>query len=139
MAATPKTKRPAAGSRWLELAAEFPLRPIRSEAEYGRAVALSDRLIDSDSLTPEEEDYHNSLGDLIADYEDEHEPMDDVPASIVLRELIEARGVNRRAVAEGAGVSCATIAAILAGHRLPSRKHMTALATYFGVDPAAFL
>ena len=65
--------------------------------------------------------------------------MDEVPVSVMLRELIEAKGVTQRAVAAAAGVSDATVSAILSGQRLPSRKVMAALAAYFRVDPAAFL
>lgn len=133
-----KAKRPPR-PRMARARGGVPPAPIRSEPEFARAVALCNRLIDLGSLTPEEEDFLVSLGDLIAAYEDEHEPMDEVPVSVMLRELIEAKGVTQRAVAAAAGVSDATVSAILSGQRLPSRKVMAALAAYFRVDPAAFL
>ena len=123
--------------RWIELAKEFPLRPIRSDADAARAVAVIDRLTDREALTAEEGDYLEVLSDLVADYEDEHEP-EGTPAEI-LRGLIENQGVSQADVARGTGLSDATISHILVGHRSPSRKAMAALAAYFKVDPGVFL
>jgi HTH-type transcriptional regulator/antitoxin HigA len=124
-------------ARWLELAAEFPLRPIRSDADLEQAIAMIDRVTDIESPTLDEEDYRDVLADLIADYEDEHEPQG-TPAE-TLRGLIDNRGVSQSDVARGTGMSDATISHILTGHRPPSRKAIAALAAYFNVDPAVFL
>jgi HTH-type transcriptional regulator/antitoxin HigA len=125
-------------ARWLELAAEFPLRPIRSDLELKRAIAMIDGLTDIAAPTPDEEDYRDVLSDLIVAYEDEHEP-DDVSPAAMLRHLIGSRGVTQTEVARGTGLSDATISHILVGHRPPSRKAIAALAAYFKVDPAVFL
>jgi HTH-type transcriptional regulator/antitoxin HigA len=125
-------------ARWLELVIEFPLRPIRSDAELQRAIAMIDRVTDIKSPTPDEEDYRDVLSGLIVDFEDEHEPNDASPAD-VLRHLIDSRGETQTKVARGSGLSDATISHILLGHRPPSRKAITALAAYFKVDPAVFL
>jgi HTH-type transcriptional regulator / antitoxin HigA len=125
-------------ARWLELAAEFPLRPIRSDAELKRAIAMIDRVTDIKSPTPDEEDYRDVLSRLIVDFEDEHEP-DDVSPAEMLRHLIDSLGLTQTEVARGSGLSDATISHILVGHRPPSRKAITALATYFKVDGAVFL
>src|SRR6185437_13806019 len=73
-----------AAPRWMELAAEFPLRPLRSDEELDRAIAMADRLIDAGRLAPEEEDYLVVLGDLIHAYEEENEPMERVEAADML-------------------------------------------------------
>jgi HTH-type transcriptional regulator / antitoxin HigA len=125
-------------ARWLELAAEFPLRLIRSDAELKRAIAMIDRVTDIKSPTPDEEDYRDVLSRLIVDFEDEHEP-DDVSPAEMLRHLIDSLGVTQTEVARGSGLSDATISHILVGHRPPSRKAITALAAYFKVDGAVFL
>jgi HTH-type transcriptional regulator/antitoxin HigA len=138
-AAKPRTKRSLdRNSRWHELAAEFPLRPIRSDAEAARAVAMIDRLVVLKARTPEEDDYLTVLSALVVEYEDEHEPDDLTPAEM-LRYLIESRGVTQTEVARGSGLSDATISHILVGHRPPSRKVIAALSAYFKVDPAVFL
>jgi antitoxin component HigA of HigAB toxin-antitoxin module len=122
-----------------ELATEFPLRPIRSEVEYDRAIALSDRLTDQPKLTDEETDYRDSLWTLIADYEDANVPMEEPTPGEYLRVLIAERGVTQGVVAEAMALSDATISALVTGKRRPSHKAMTALGAYFGVDPSAFL
>lgn len=142
-AKTVKTRRganvPARNNRWIELATEFPLRPIRSEAEYDRAIALSDRLTDQADLTDEEMDYRDSLWTLVADYEDQNVPMEELTPGDYLRSLIAERGVTQGVVAEATAISDATISAIVNGKRRPSRKAMAALGAYFGVDPSSFL
>jgi HTH-type transcriptional regulator/antitoxin HigA len=137
---TAKKTRTSVGdsTRWLELAAEFPLRPIRSDEDLERAIAMIDRVTDIESPTSSEADYRDVLADLIADYEDEHEP-DDVSPAEMLRHLIDSRGVTQAEVARGSGLSDATISHILVGHRPPSRRAITALSAYFKVDPAVFL
>jgi HTH-type transcriptional regulator/antitoxin HigA len=127
-------KVPARNGRWIALATEFPLRPIRSEAEYDRAIALSDRLTDRAKLTGEEMDYRDSLWTLIADYEDANVPMEELTPGEYLRNLIAERGVTQGVVAEATAIS-----AIVTGKRRPSRKAMAALGAYFGVDASSFL
>ena len=65
----------AATDRYLELVKECPLRPIKSEAELGRATEVLGRLLRRDDLDDAEEDYVDVLGDLIEAYEDIHWPM----------------------------------------------------------------
>jgi len=138
-AAKPRRQPLDKNARWHELAAEFPLRPIRTDAEAAHAVAVADRLTDIEELTPEEEDYLLVLSDLIVAYEDEHEPDLDVSPAEMLRYLIDSRGITQADVARGTGLSDATISHILVGHRPPSRRAIAALSAYFKVDPAVFL
>ena len=84
----------APNARWHELTGEFPLRPLRSDADAARAVAMADRLTDLASLTPEEEDYLAVLSGLIVEWEDEHEP-DDLSPADMLRYLIESAASPR--------------------------------------------
>ncbi|MEO6811141.1 MAG: hypothetical protein ABI353_18690 [Isosphaeraceae bacterium] len=63
---------------YLELIRRCPLRPIRSEAELTRAIAMLDWLIDKETAglrTPSEHDYLLVLARLVEDYEDVHYPM----------------------------------------------------------------
>lgn len=133
----PTSTKPLVKGRWHELTEEFPLRPIRSDAELTRAIAAIDRVTDIESPTIDEEDYRDVLADLIVAYEDEHEP-EGTPAEI-LRGMLDNRGVSQADVARGTGLSDATVSHILTGHRPPSRKAIVALAAYFKVDPAVFL
>src|SRR3954454_20339646 len=130
---------PAAGDRYLELVRALPLRPIRSEEELDRAIAMVNSLIDRDELTPDEDDYLDVLGDLVRKYEKEHHPLPPVSDAEMLRHLIEARETTQARVAAEAGIAESTISAVLAGKRGLNRKHIEALARHFKVEPAVFI
>jgi HTH-type transcriptional regulator/antitoxin HigA len=129
----------AVGDRYLELIRRFPLRPIRSEEELDRAIAVIDSLIDRDDLSPDEQDYLDILGDITEKYETEHHPLPPVSDAEMLRHLIEARKTTQARVAAEAGIAESTISAVLAGKRGLSRKHIEALARHFKVNPAVFI
>jgi len=50
-----RTSRPR--DRYIELVHRFPLRPLRSDAELEKAIAIIDELVTRDDLTPGESDY----------------------------------------------------------------------------------
>lgn len=125
--------------RYVELVREHPLRPIRSDAELDRAIAMIDRLSDRESLTPEEDDYLEVLSDLVEAFESEHDPEPVVAAADMLRHLIESKGVPQAKVAADTGVSESTISEILNGKRAVSRNARLAFADYFRVEPAVFI
>ena len=126
------------GSRWLELAARFPLRPIRSAAQHDRASALMGELLDA-TRSAAEEDYLEVLSSLVADYEDEHHEIDPASPGDVLRSLIEDRGITQAEVAAATGIAEANISAMLADRRGIGRASRAKLAAYFGVKPGRFV
>jgi HTH-type transcriptional regulator/antitoxin HigA len=80
--------------RYLELIRAHPLRPIRSEEDLDRAIAMLDALIDlgMSHRTENEEDYMLVLGTLVMEYEDIHWPMpSDLEEQEVLRRHREAK------------------------------------------------
>src|SRR5688572_27124346 len=102
-----------ADDRYLELVRRFPLRPLRSDAELDRAIAVINSLIDRDRLEPGEEDYLDVLGDLVEKYEDEHHPMPPLSDAEMLRYLIESRDVTQVQAAAGTGLAESTISEVL--------------------------
>ncbi len=124
---------------YLALIRKLPLRPIRSEAELDRAIAMVDALSDRGALSPAEHDYLLVLSGLIERYEDEHHPIPAVSGVPMLRYLIESRGVPQARVAAEAGVAESTLSEILAGKRKLGTKYISALAGYFKVDPGLFI
>jgi HTH-type transcriptional regulator / antitoxin HigA len=85
---------------YLKLIRVFPLRPIRTEEDHDRAIAVVDSLVTRmDRLTPDERDYLDILGSLIERYESEIYPEPDLPPHEMLRELIRARGITQADVA----------------------------------------
>jgi len=134
MAVANKTKR----ADYLELILEFPLRPIRSDADLDRAVKMIDSLVDKDKLSAGEQDYLDVLSDLVEKYEAEEHPMAPLSDAAMLRHLIEAKGVTQTEVAEKTGIDQTTLSLVLAGKRNLSRSHIGRLSQYFGVEPGAF-
>jgi HTH-type transcriptional regulator / antitoxin HigA len=131
--------RVATGSRYMELVARFPLRPIRSDAELDRAAAALNALLDLRKRSRDDDDYMHVLGTLIEEYETEHHPMPPVSGVNMLKHLIDARQTTQTKVAEGAGLSLSTVSEILAGKRKLNTRHIASLARFFGVDPGLFI
>ena len=126
--------------RYLSLVRECPLRLIRSEPEYERAIAMLDRLSDlGDARTPGETEYLLSLCVFVEKYEDEHEPMPVVSGADMLRYLMETHQMTQSAVASGTGLAVSTVSEILAGKRKIGLKHIERFARFFEVKPSVFL
>jgi HTH-type transcriptional regulator / antitoxin HigA len=54
--------------RYLQLVCQFPLRPLRSEAELDKAIAMVDSLVDRPRLSRGEQDYLDVLADIVERY-----------------------------------------------------------------------
>src|SRR5947199_885298 len=81
--------------RYMDLVRQFPLRPLRSDADLDAAVAVIDALIDRPQLMAPEQDYLDVLGDLVEAYEAEAVPMRPVGDADLLRFLIEQKSVTQ--------------------------------------------
>lgn len=126
-------------SRYLELVERFPLRPIRSEAQLTRAVAVVDSLLDQPKRSRDEADYLDVLSTLIERYEEEHHPMGQVSGVEMLVHLMDVRCLTQARVAEGSGLGVSTVSEILSGKRKLHTRHIAAFARFFGVDPGLFI
>ena len=116
----------------------FPLRPIRSESELDRAIAVTHSLIIREDLDLDQEDYLDVLGDLVHRYEAEHDPLVAVSDSDVLRFLVDLNEIAQTELAQRSGIAESTISEILAGKRKLSRRHIAVLSRVFRVSPAVF-
>lgn len=124
--------------RYMELVEELPLKPLRNDKDLTRATTMLNRLLDSEELDRDEQDYLQVLGGLIKEYEDKHHPMESVSPSQLLAHLIESKGVSHRAVAQATHINETAISNLLAGRRAFNRNHIDRLAKYFKISPAAF-
>jgi HTH-type transcriptional regulator / antitoxin HigA len=131
--------RPAPGEAYFALVRRFPLRSIESDAELERARTVLNELLDRESLDRGEEDYLDTLGDLIEKYERTCHPLPPVSDLDMLRHFLDTRGVTCTEAARGAGIAVSTLSSILTGKRRMNRDHIEALARYFRVPPASFL
>jgi len=127
------------GNGYLKLFRRFPLRPIRSEAQLGRATEVIDDLISCSERTADEDDYLDVLSDLVEKYETEHHPIPAASPVEVLKFLIDDRQTNQRAVALASGIQTSTMSQILAGRRRMNLEHMQKLAAFLKVDVGVFL
>ncbi len=135
-----EVRRPGRTSdRYIVLIQEFPLRPLRSDRELDRAVAMIDRLLARGGLARDEEDYLDVLSDLIARYEDEHYPIEPISGLDALRHLVESSGKTQATVAAGAGLPESTLSEILLGRRRLNTRRIGILARYFRLDPGLSL
>jgi len=125
--------------RYLDLVRQFPLRPLRTDADLDAAVAVIDSLIDYTTLAAPEQDYLDVLSDLVEAYEAEAVPMRPVGDADLLRFLIEQKGVTQAGAASGAGIAASTISEVLAGKRKLNRTQIAKLARYFHIECGAFL
>jgi HTH-type transcriptional regulator / antitoxin HigA len=124
---------------YLKLIRRFPLRPIRTEEELDRAIAMVDSLVvRMDDLTKDEQDYLDVLSDLVEKYESEIYPDPNVPPNVMLRELIALRGVTQTDVACDTGIAESVLSEILRGKRKMGRKTIETFARYFHVEPGVF-
>src|SRR5271157_4247817 len=107
--------------KYLGLVRTFPLRPIRSDSELDRAIAVIDSLITRDDLDSGEEDYLDVLGDLVHKYEAEHDPIVAVSDTDMVRFLLESNEMAQTELAQRSGITGSTISEILAGKRKLNR------------------
>jgi HTH-type transcriptional regulator/antitoxin HigA len=123
---------------YLVLIQQFPLRPIRSEAELDEAIAIIDALVIKDVLETAEADYLAVLSDLVEQYESEVHPISPASDAEMLRHLLDAQGVSQGQVARDTGIAASTISAVLLEKRHLTREHIAKLVHYFQVSPSVF-
>jgi HTH-type transcriptional regulator/antitoxin HigA len=129
---------------YLDLVRRFPLRPIRKEAEYDRAIEILKGLVsraDRPGLTAGESDYADALGQFVdvyeqANYRIEHELKTPIER---LKYLIEQQGMNTTDLGELLGSGPGQASLILNGKRELSKANIRTLADRFKVSAALFL
>jgi HTH-type transcriptional regulator/antitoxin HigA len=125
-------------TRYLALVERFPLRPIASDEQLDRAVAVIDELISRADPSPAERDYLDVLSDLVHKYETAEHPIAPASDAEVLRFLMESRGLNQSQLSTEAGLPVSVVSEVLSGKRGLSRHGIEALARTFRVSPAVF-
>lgn len=116
------------------------LAPIRSPRDYDRCVVLMNRLLDvvgDDERHPLASLLH-VVGELVEDYESRQVRIPAAPPHEVLRHLIQANGLAQADLGKELGGQ-SVVSAILAGKRSINARQARALASRFGVSPAAFV
>jgi HTH-type transcriptional regulator/antitoxin HigA len=123
---------------YAELLGRIQPRPIRSEAENERAVALLDDLDQRDKPTPEEALLAELLTILVEDFESKHYSLQPSTPREHLLTLMEERGLRHKDVWPVLGNKGST-SAVLHGNRAISKAQAKRLAEFFRVPVELFL
>lgn len=131
-----------AADDYLGLVRRFPLRPIRTQVDYERAVEILRGLVGRADLglTPGESDYADVLGRLVRDYDQSHSSILKTKVSPieVLKYLMQEHGMNTTSLGKLVGGS-GQASMILNGKRELSKANIRTLAERFKVCPAVFI
>ena len=125
---------------YLELVARFPIRPLRSEAEYKAAMRVIEPLIGRQDLSEGEDAYLDALSHFIVQFEDERHPADlsKISPLEMLKALMEHREMHVSDLARVIG-SRTLASMIVNGQRGISKGNVMKLAAFFRVDPGVFM
>lgn len=138
MSTTTKTGPDRGSSEYLALLRAFPPRPIRDEDDHRRAIAIVNQFLDRPSLSPDEEDYLDILGLVIADYEDSIYDHPEFTAVERLRYLMEEHSLTLDELGRRTTVSVTALSDILNSKRRISPRIRARLADCFGVAASFF-
>jgi len=126
---------------YLDLVRQFPLRPIRTEAEHEEAGRVLTGLLGrpSGKLSPGERDYVDALSRFMEDY-DARDPFPGKPLSPL--EALKALMKNHEMTTEDLGKILGNKTAaslVLNGKRELSKNHIRRLAARFKVSAGLFI
>lgn len=124
---------------FVALSHSVPLSPVRSSSHYDKLVSVMNTLMDNGAA---DEDHVlapllATIGELIADYEDEHVAPAAVSATEVIRFLMSQHGLRQSDLPEIG--SQGVVSEVLNGKRSLNVRQIHALARRFGISPAALL
>jgi len=136
-------KRKGSGDSYFRLVMEFPLRPLRREADLAAANRVALRMVAAKSeeeMDAGERDYLDTLTVLIQDAE--RSALEDLTRRVtpveLLRHLMHERGMSVSDLGAIIGSQSAA-SLILNGKRSISKPQMRKLAEHFKISPAAFM
>jgi len=115
-------------------------RPIHDRVGLGNATEIIDCLAGHD-LNPEQEDYLDLFSNLVADYEDTHDPVKTKPQSPVerLRVLLDTAGMNGSALSQLLDADRTLGNKILRGERQLTVEHLRKLSGQFRIRAGYFI
>lgn len=120
---------------YLDLVRQFPLRPIRTNAEYKAATAVMERLalVGEADLDGGQRDYLDALDEFISAYDRKamaNRPRRGSPHQR-LRSLVAEAGLSQRDLQRILGCGHSLVSMLLGGKRELSKDNIRQLAKYF--------
>jgi antitoxin component HigA of HigAB toxin-antitoxin module len=130
-------------TRFDELSALHPLRPINDGVDLRNAVEIMDRLAVLDRRTKDQNDYLATLSLLTEAYEADEvaDALDRSKSSGVgaLKYLMQGHGMKQGDLARLLNIGPSAVSMILSGDRPITADHARTLGRHFAISPAAFL
>jgi HTH-type transcriptional regulator/antitoxin HigA len=123
---------------YLRHSIQFPLVPIRSDAELGNAITKIDELIDRPTLSRGDDLYLDILSDLVEMYESRHIEIPQASGVEMLRFLMEANDMQQKDLVPLLG-SKSTVSEVLSGKRPLTLAHITRLSGRFNLPADVFI
>jgi HTH-type transcriptional regulator / antitoxin HigA len=111
---------------------------IQNETEYKRHVTLMNKLAVKPELSKEEDRLLDLLTILVEAYDQKHYKIPDATPAMVIRMLMQDRGLKNKDLVSILGSSGVT-SEIINGKRNPSKMQIKELAHYFNVSPELFI
>ncbi|WP_459554990.1 helix-turn-helix domain-containing protein [Lacunimicrobium album] len=127
------------GSHYFELVREFPLISIGSDKQLDEAISRLNDLLARNSTDADENQYIDTLSDLIENYERNNIIFDEPSPDRMLRHLLTAQGITQQELANHTGIAKSTISEVLSGKRPISLQMIKKLATFFNISPSLFV
>lgn len=127
--------------RFDALNALHQLRPIRDETDYEQAAMLADRLAVLSLRSRDQEDYLETLSELISKYDETHYSQDlaHITPLETLKHLMESHAMTTGELALILQVDPGQAQGILEGRHTLNATQLRLLANHFKVTPALFI
>ena len=123
---------------YLALVHTFPLLSIRDDAHVADALTVIDQLVEQPTRSAAQEAYLEALTDLVEVYENAHVAIPPISGVEALRYLMIENGLTQNALTPFFG-SPSIVSEVLSGKRHLTLRHITKLATYFGLPADTFI
>ena len=116
------------------------LRPIRDDIDYENAVAIADQLAVLNKRTQDQDDYLETLGELISKYDHEYytSQLDHLSPVQSLKYLLEQNDINLSQLCEILGEPVSLVQQLLSDEQELSKTHIRILTRHFKVKPDLF-
>jgi HTH-type transcriptional regulator/antitoxin HigA len=121
-----------------DLLSAFEPRPIRSEEEARVFSDIIDNLTDLPHMSEGQREFVGLIGQLLYDWESEHEEPVEVSPQEVVHSLLEDNGLRQVALVGPVFPTRSAVSDFLAGRRPLSYERVEKLAAFFHVSPAVF-
>ena len=121
------------------LSSMIPLRTIRTEHDYDKAVEVLNQLLDAGAANEDHDlaDLAHTLGALVSEYDDAHDPMQNVSPLAMLRFLMDQHHLTQSGMPE-IGTQ-GVVSEVMSGKRDLNVRQIKALSARFHVPPSTFV